>query len=142
MGDIQTLLEKAQEKIKVADQEKAAKNMARGAFTLSDFASQIELLNSMGSFAQVVKYLPGAAGAALNKEKMAEGERKLRRFKAIINSMTPKERINHKLLDGSRRKRIAKGSGVPVSEINTMIAEFEQMQQFVKLISKSGKFPF
>ncbi|HEX2977753.1 MAG TPA: signal recognition particle protein [Candidatus Babeliales bacterium] len=143
MGDVQTLLERAQQKIKQSDQQKLEENFNRGVFTLSDFAQQIDMMNSLGSFSQVLKYIPGVSSTSINKDAMAQGETQMKRFRAIINSMTQKERANHTLLNGSRKQRIAKGAGVAVSEVNLLIARFEQMQHFVKLFKKSGKFsPF
>jgi signal recognition particle subunit SRP54 len=143
MGDVQTLLERAQQKIKESDQQRLEENFNKGIFTLSDFAQQIDMMNSLGSFSQVLKYIPGMSTAGINQDAMSRGESQMKRFKAIINSMTPKERADHRLLNGSRKQRIAKGAGVPVSDVNLLIARFEQMQHFVKLFKKSGKFsPF
>lgn len=143
MGDVQSLLEKAQHKIKQVDQESLEKSLKNGVFTLNDFAKQIEMMNSLGSFSQVLKYIPGVSSAGIKQETINQGELQIKQFRAVINSMTPKERLNHRLLDGSRKQRVAKGAGVPVSVINILIDRFEQMQQFVKLVKKSGKFsPF
>ncbi|OQA36256.1 MAG: Signal recognition particle protein [Candidatus Dependentiae bacterium ADurb.Bin331] len=143
MGDVQSLLEKAQHKIKQVDQENLEKSLKNGVFTLDDFAKQIDMMNSLGSFSQVLKYIPGVSGAGIKQEAISQGESQMKQFRAVINSMTRKERLNHRLLDGSRKQRVAKGAGVPVSVINILIDRFEQMQQFVKLVKKSGKFsPF
>lgn len=140
MGDMASLLEKAQEKIKVADQEAVMKSMKSGELTLQDFALQMEMMGSMGSMGELVKYLPGASGLNLTPDKIAQGEIEIKKFKAIINSMTPKERLRHKILDASRKKRIAAGAGVSVSDINVLLTRFEQSQQFVKLFKKMGRF--
>ena len=140
MGDVQTLLEKAEQKIKQSDQERLGQNLQKGVFTLEDFANQMEMMNSLGSFSQILKYIPGVGGS-VNREAMEKGEVQMKRFKAIISSMTPKERRDHRLLNGSRRQRIAKGAGVPVCQINLLMDRFEQMQQFVKLLKQSGKIP-
>lgn len=140
MGDIVTLAEKANEKIKQSEQEKAYKAFSQGNFTLQDFANQISMMNQLGSFSQLAKYLPAIGGQNLSSDTLEKGEKELKRCQAIINSMTPKERLNHKILDGSRKNRIALGAGVTVSDINLLIQRFEESQQYAKLFKKLGKF--
>ncbi|OGB97955.1 signal recognition particle protein [candidate division TM6 bacterium RIFCSPHIGHO2_12_FULL_36_22] len=137
MGDLESLIEKAQTKIKESEQQAAEKAIKSGKFTLEDFARQISMVDKMGSLSSIAKYMPGMG--SLSPEMVQQGQVEIGKFKAIINSMTPKERRNHVLLDGSRRKRIAVGAGVSVSDINALITRFEQSQQFVKLFN-NGKF--
>ncbi len=140
MGDIQTLIERAEEKIKKEEQEKVASSLEQGRFTLHDFAQQMDMVSRLGSLSSVMKYMPGLGGVKVSEGDLERGEREMRRFRAIISSMTPKERNTPSLLNGSRRKRVALGAGVSVSEVDTLLSRFAQMQQYAKLIGKSGGF--
>ncbi len=140
MGDIQTLLEKADEKIKQSEQENTYTSLTTGRLTLNDFAQQMDMINKLGSISQIAKYLPGMGGADVSPAMLDQGEKEFKKFRVIISSMTPKERLNPRILDGSRRKRIAQGAGVAVSDINLLLNRFEQMQQYVKLFKRSGSF--
>lgn len=135
MGDVRSLLEQAQEKIKESEQDALYASMQSGCLTLQDFANQMGMVSKLGSLTQVARYLPGVN---LSKERLEEGEVELKRFKAIIGSMTFKERLMPKILDGSRKKRIAKGAGVAVSDVNRLLDRFEQTQQYAKLFKKMG----
>ena len=137
MGDVQTLVERAQEKIKVADQDAMEKTLTSGQFTLADFAKQLDMMNQMGSLASLMKLMPGMSGA-LSAQQIEQGEADLKRFRAIMSSMTPKERLSPQILDGSRKKRIAQGAGATVAEVNGLLQRFQQAQQYVKLLGKSG----
>lgn len=139
MGDVLSFIEKAESSIKQSEQERLYKNFTNDAFTLADFADQIGMINKLGSLSQVMSYLPGMGSMKLSKEQIEQGEVEIKRFKAIINSMTPKERLMHKILDGSRKKRIAAGAGVQVAEVNKLIERFEQSQQYAKLFKKLGR---
>lgn len=139
MGDIVTLAERANEKIKQSEQEAAYKAFSQGRFTLQDFADQLSMMNKIGSFSQVAKYLP-TMGQSLTPEMIEKGEVECKKFKAIIDSMTRKERVNTALLDGSRKKRIAAGAGVAVADVNNLLQRFEQSQQYAKLFKKMGRF--
>jgi signal recognition particle subunit SRP54 len=102
-------------------------------FTLEDFRDQLRTIKKMGPLEQILGMLPGMGNLkelAANREKV--DDKQLGRVEAIINSMTPKERRNHQLLNGSRRKRIAKGSGTSVEEINRLLKQFVQMQKMLK----------
>ncbi len=140
MGDILTLIEKAEKNVQRADQEKLAKSMMQGTMTLQDFADQLAMVGNMGSISSIAKYLPG--GASISDEEMAKGENELKKFKAIIQSMTPKERYYPKILNASRKERIARGAGRTVSDVNQLLSRFEQSQQFVKLFKQFGRGPF
>lgn len=138
MGDVVSLAERAQACSKQSEQEAMEKALQRGHLTLQDFASQLGMLDRMGSLTQVMRYIPGL-GSNVSPEMLVQGEVTMKHFRAIISSMTPKERNNHKLLDGSRKARIAKGAGVQVSEINRLLERFEESQQYVKLFKKIGR---
>lgn len=139
MGDVVSLVEKAQEKISEAEAARTEKAWRGGAMTLQDFADQMKLMNRVGSLGSIAKMLPGAGGLGLSPQMLEKGEKELKMFQAIINSMTLKERSVPRLLDGSRKKRVAKGAGVGVEQVNLLLARFEQMQQFAKLLQGAGR---
>ncbi len=139
MGDVATLIEKAEEKIKKSEQDAMAKTMAQGKMTLEDFAKQMDMMGKIGSLSSVMKYLPGMGSLNVSPEMIEKGEAEMKKFKAIISSMTPKERVVTKLLDGSRKKRIATGAGVEVADVNALLSRFEQSQQFMKLLKNMDK---
>ena len=141
MGDIQSLIEKAQEKIKQADQDALEQSIQQGRMTLQDFARQLEMVNKMGSLSQIMSYLPGMSSTQMTPEMIEKGEGEIKRFRAIINSMTKKERLLPKILNASRKHRIAGGAGVTVAQINEFLDRFEKSQQFVKMFKKFGKIP-
>lgn len=136
MGDMQTLIERAQEKIKDSEQDDMMASFKRGDLTLEDFAKQMDMMARLGSLSTVMKMMPGVGN--INAQQLEEGQREMKRFRAIINSMTPKERLNAALIENSRKKRIAQGAGVKVEEINTLLQRFQQAQQYVKLLKKAG----
>jgi len=138
MGDILTLIEKASENINEEDQASISKKLMDGNFTLKDFADQLGLIDKMGSLSKISRYLPGMGN--VSAEHMEKGQSEIKKFKAIIGSMTPKERLVPNILDGSRKKRVALGSGTDVQDINQLIQRFEQSKQFVKMFKKMGKF--
>ncbi|MBA2307547.1 signal recognition particle protein [Candidatus Dependentiae bacterium] len=139
MGDLQTLLEKADEKIKKSEQEALTSSFARGRISLEDFAKQIDMVGKLGSLSNLMQYLPGMGSLKMTPEMLEKGEKEMKRFRAIIRSMTPKERVQTKLLDASRKGRIARGAGVSVADVNTLLARFEESQKFVKLFKSMGK---
>lgn len=138
-GDIVSLVESVQSSV---DQEKAAKiakkiHKGRG-FDLDDFKSQLQEMKKMGGLSSMIDKLPGVGAVPQNvKEKML-GDKSLVRFEAIINSMTPKERHFPDLINGSRKRRIAKGSGTSIQDINQLLKQFEQMQKMFKKMAKGG----
>ncbi|MGC2310627.1 MAG: signal recognition particle receptor subunit alpha [Candidatus Babeliaceae bacterium] len=138
MGDIESLLEKAQEKVKQADQDRIAQSMMQGKMTLQDFADQLDMMNKIGSMGQIMKYLPGMDKLKISSDMLEKGESEIKRFKAIINSMTLKERLSPKILNQSRKERIAKGAGVKVGDVALLLEKFEQSLQFVKIFKKTG----
>ena len=135
MGDVVTLVERAQE---VTDLEKAAKleeKIRKESLTLEDFAEQLQALKKMGSLDQLVGMMPGMGKIG----KVDVDERALARVEAIISSMTPDERRNPGIIDGSRRKRIARGSGTTVQDINRLLKQFDAMKKMAKQFGKLGK---
>ena len=141
MGDIATLVEKTNEKIKQSEQQAIEKSFAKGHMTLQDFADQLKMMQKLGSLSQIMKYMPGAGNANFSPEMVQKGEIELKKFSAIIGSMTQKERVLPRILDASRKKRVAQGAGVAVADINLLLERFEQSQQYVKLLKKFGRFP-
>jgi signal recognition particle subunit SRP54 len=141
MGDILSLIEKAEEEAGVEEAEEMARKLRKQEFNLEDFKKQLTQMKKMGSLSQVLGMLP-KGGLFKDASKLQVDDRKVLHFEAIINSMTPAERENPKLLNGSRRLRIAKGSGRPVFEVNQLLKQFTEMQrmmkgsQFRKLLSK------
>lgn len=138
MGDMATLVERAQEKIKKSEQESLEKSFMAGRLTLQDFAQQMNMMAKLGNLSQLMSYIPGMNTAKISPEELERGEKEIKRFRAIIGSMTPKERLDHKLLDGSRKIRVARGAGATVTDVNLLLERFEQAQQYVKLFKKSG----
>lgn len=142
MGDIDTLLERANEQIKQEEQDAAAKAFMSGEFSLDDFARQMDMMKRIGSLGSILKFLPGMSGMAgqLSKEKIAQGEQEMKRFRVIINSMTADERRFPSTIDKSRTARIAKGAGVTQADVRALLEKFEQSKQFVKLLKKNKSF--
>jgi len=131
MGDILTLIEKAQDQADMAEAEEMARKLRKQEFTLEDFKKQMAQMKKMGSLADVLGHLP-QVGPFKNLGKAQVDESKMAHFTAIIDSMTPEERRNPKVLNGSRRARIARGSGRPVHEINQLVKQFLDMQKMMK----------
>ena len=140
MGDVMTLIEKAQEKI---DQKKAAefatKALTGDGFSLDDFRDQLRQVKKLGSLQSVIKMLP-SIGPFANMQKAADNvdESQLTRVEAIINSMTQHERLHHEVINGSRRKRIARGSGTSVQEVNQLLRQYAQMRKMFKGMGKAS----
>lgn len=139
MGDVVSLAEKAEAQIAKEDQDSLMESMMKGQLTLEDFARQMEMMGKLGSMGSIMKYLPGMGSMHISAEMIEQGERELKKFKAIIKSMNKKERIKPKILNDSRKERIAKGAGVAVADVNLLLSRFEQNQQYVKLLSKFGR---
>lgn len=137
MGDLETLLEKAGEAMNPKTQEDMAQRFLDGSFNLKDFLAQITMMDQMGSIQKVMRYMPGSH--QVTPDMMAKGQADMKRFKAIISSMTEKERLAPTILDGSRKKRIATGSGTTTQEIHELLQRFEESKQFAKMIKKMGK---
>jgi signal recognition particle subunit SRP54 len=134
MGDVLSLIEKAEEAVSMEDAAKLEEKIRRDDFTLDDFRDQLRTIRKMGPLEQIIGMLPGIGGAMrdLKAQKDQIDERQMLRVEAIINSMTAKERRNHQIINGQRRKRIAKGSGVSVEEVNKLLKQFVQMKKMLK----------
>jgi len=132
MGDVVALVEEVQRSVDVEEAEKLAKKVAKGkGFDLADLKSQLLQLQKMGGMAQVLDKLPGGMAAAKGMAPGA-GDKEVRRQIAIIDSMTPRERRRPEVIDGSRRRRIAAGSGVQVQDVNRLLKQFQGMQKMMK----------
>lgn len=134
MGDIVSLVEKAQENIDAEEAARLQKKMATEAFTLSDMLDQLENVEKMGSIESMLDMMPGLAGQISAEDIDKAG---FKRQKAIIQSMTLKERENHYIIGPPRRKRIAKGSGTSVAEVNKLLKQFEKTRQTMRKVAKS-----
>lgn len=138
MGDMLSLIEKAQE---TYDEEKAAKlekKLRKNEFTLEDFLDQMGEVQKMGGIGKMLDMIPGLGAGKISEEDIAKGEKEFKQMEAIIYSMTPAERRNPSLLNASRRKRIAAGSGQPVSKINSLIKKYEDTKKLMKQFSSPG----
>jgi signal recognition particle subunit SRP54 len=148
MGDVLTLVERAQEVIDQKEAKDSAKKILKNQFTLEDFLSQIQTLKKMGGIESMLKFLPGFGQLSKQMKDMTPPDDEIKKIEAIIRSMTLKERKNPSLLNGSRRERIAKGSGTQVSDINKFVKQFEQAQKMMGSMMKMGmgkggfKLPF
>ena len=137
MGDIMTMLEKAESVIDEETAMKAAKKMEKGTFDLEDFLEQLHQIKKLGPLENIIKMLPGAKKMGLNN--VSINPKDLAHIEAIIQSMTPKERKNPEILKASRKIRIAKGSGRSVEEVNRLLKQFEEMKKMMKMM-KNGNF--
>jgi signal recognition particle subunit SRP54 len=142
MGDIVSLVERAAETIEKEDAEKLAARVAKGQFDMNDLLSQLRQLRKMGGLSGLMGMLPGAlqAKAAMSKAKIDEGQ--LKRQEAVILSMTPRERRNPDLIHASRKKRIARGSGVQVQDVNKLLKQHADMLKMMKRVNKLGEKGF
>ena len=137
MGDVVSLVEKAAEAVDLDDAKRMEEKMRKGQFTLEDFLEQLRQMKKLGSLESIVGMLPGGAEMLKQQGDLSKQEKEFKHMEAMICGMTPKERLNPAILNAKRRIRIAKGSGVSVTELNTMLNKFGQMQQMMK---KMGKF--
>jgi signal recognition particle subunit SRP54 len=137
MGDMLGLIEGAQRQVDVADAQKLAKKVKSGkGFDLEDFRAQIGQMRKMGGMQELIDKLPGELARAAQGTQV--DDRAIRRLEGIINSMTPAERAKPELLKASRKRRIAAGAGASVQEVNRLLAQFEQTQKMMKMVSKGG----
>ncbi|MEI7732762.1 MAG: signal recognition particle protein [Verrucomicrobiota bacterium] len=136
MGDVVSLVERAAEAVDAEDAKRLEEKMRKGQFSLEDFLDQLRQMKKLGSLESIVQMLPGGGDIVKNND-LSKSEREFRRMEGMICSMTLTERRNPTLLNANRRKRIAKGSGVTVTELNQMLNKFWQMQEMMK---KFGKF--
>ena len=142
MGDVLTLIEKAEQAISEDDAKKLAKKMKENTFDLDDYLKQLSSVKKMGSLSDMIGMIPGM-GNKLKGANLNVDEKQIDRTKAIIQSMTPKERSKPEILNASRRKRIAAGSGTTVQDVNRLINQFNQTKEMMrKLSSGKMKYPF
>lgn len=146
MGDVLTLIEKAEAQI---DEEKAkqmAQKMKKNQFDFEDYLESISQMKNMGGLGSIMNMMPGLGGMGgmgkmkgLDDEQTAQAEKSMARMEAMIYSMTPQERRNPELLNPSRKHRIAKGAGVDISEVNRMVKQFGEMKKLMKMVGKGGR---
>src|ERR687890_268633 len=145
MGDVLSLIEEVQSKVDQSEAEAQLEKLQKNKFTLDDFRSQLRQGKRMGSFSKIMKMLPdqllgGMGMPQLDDEQSAEMERQLKRTEAIIDSMTKDEREDHRILNASRRRRVARGSGSTVTEVNQLIKQYVEMRQMMQQLSRAGLF--
>jgi signal recognition particle subunit SRP54 len=143
MGDMLTLIEKAQETIDEKQAKKTVNKMMNGTFTLDDMLEQMQQMNKLGSMKGLMRLIPGMP--KITDEQMKEANEQMKKTKAVISSMTKEERINPSILKASRKIRIAKGSGTQASDVNRVLNQYEKMKEMMKQMKsymKNGKMPF
>jgi len=146
MGDIQTLIEKAEQNLDQEDTKELAKKIGRADFTLDDFQAMLNQVKKLGPLSKIMEMMPGMGQLA--KVKGQIDDRSVVRVEAILNSMTKKERQRPEIIDGSRRLRIARGSGTSVQEVNRLLKQFEEMRKLMRQMkgkpgkSRLGRMPF
>ncbi|MBI4928659.1 MAG: signal recognition particle protein [Anaerolineae bacterium] len=138
MGDMIGLIEKAQQAYDEKSAREQAEKMLGGSFTLEDFANQLRQMRKMGPLASILEMLPGQLGQAARSIDPKDAERQLKQTEAIINSMTRQERRDPDVLNASRRRRIARGCGMEVQDVNRLIKQFREAQKLFKTIQKTG----
>ncbi len=131
MGDVLSLIEKAQSEIDEEKARESVRKLSKGQFNYDDFMEQMNQLQKLGGIAGILKMLPGM-NKAMQGIDLEDSEKKMKQVKCIIQSMTFKERANPKLMNPSRKKRIASGAGVDISEVNRLVKQFEEMQKMMK----------
>jgi len=134
MGDVVSLVEKAQEHIDQKDAERMAEKMRKADFNLEDFLAQMQQVKKMGSMQSIIGMMPGMSGVDVGPD----AEKQMARTEAIIHSMTYQERRKPEVLNGSRRQRIANGAGVKIVEVNQLLKQFQQMQKMMKMMKGGG----
>ena len=139
MGDMLSLIEKAQENFDEQKAEELQRKMRKNEFTLEDFLDQIGQIKKMGGLSKMLDMLPGMNNKAVKDEDLDQGEKEFRHMEAIIQSMTRQERKDPTILNASRRKRISEGCGLPVSKINSLIKRYEDAKKMMKQFSNAPK---
>ncbi len=141
MGDVLSLIEKAQDSINKQEAQQLEKKLRNATFDLEDFLNQMQQIKKMGPLSQLLEMIPGMGGALKSLPSGAVDDNQLKRVEAIIYSMTPEERRRPEMIDGSRRRRIAMGSGVKPQDVNNLLNQFRQMQKMMKQLTsmKGGK---
>jgi signal recognition particle subunit SRP54 len=143
MGDVLTLIDKAQEQLDAAEAQKTAENIMKGQFTFEDFLDQLRQVQKLGSMGDLLKMLPGMPGGRNAMKEMAEAvdEGELKRAEAMILSMTPAERREPGIISGSRRLRIANGSGVTTADVNSLLKDFESARKMMRTMMGGKRMP-
>jgi len=146
MGDVLSLIERVQAEVTEREAARWQEKLRREEFTLEDFLEQLRLAKRLGSVGKIFELLPTqmlrlVGVERVTPEQLAQLERQLKRAEAIINSMTPEERRNYRLIDGSRRRRIARGSGTTVEEVNALLKQYAEMRRMMRQL-REGKLPF
>jgi signal recognition particle subunit SRP54 len=136
MGDVLSLIEKAEQSLDMKKAEEMERKLAENSFTLADYLDQMDQLRHMGPLDSILKMMPGVNQAALRDVKI--DDRQIDRMEAIILSMTPLERRKPQIINSSRKKRIAAGCGQKVEDVNRLLKQFEQTQKMMKQFSKDG----
>jgi signal recognition particle subunit SRP54 len=137
MGDVLSLIEKAEQVIDQDEAEQLEEKLRKNDFTLDDFRKQLKTIRRMGPLESILGMIPGLG----NLKQLADNkpdEKQMGRVEAIIGSMTPGERRNDRIINGSRRKRIAKGSGTTVEEVNRLLKQFTEMRKVLQMMSQGG----
>ncbi len=137
MGDVMTLIEKAQETVDQKKAEELEKKLAKNKFDLEDFLDQFGQIRNMGGLSKMLSMMPGAG--QVTDDQLDAGEKEFKNMEAIIQSMTKEERKDPSLLNASRRKRIAAGAGTTVNKVNSLIKKYEEAKKLVKQVN-SGRF--
>ncbi len=147
MGDVLTLIEKAQANVTEAEMKEMEKKLRESSFTLDDFLVQFQNIKKMGNISELISMIPGMGGMKISEKDI--DEERMERFKAIIQSMTMQERNNPDIIKSSRRKRIADGSGTTIQDVNQLLKQFEQTKEMMKRMKGGGlpgmgkrRFPF
>jgi signal recognition particle subunit SRP54 len=135
MGDVLTLIEKAQEEMDQEQAAEAGRRLLAGHFNLEDFLKQMQQIKRMGPVAQIMDMIPGM-GKMMGGVDLSDAEKDLQRIEAIIQSMTSRERKNPKIIKASRKRRIANGSGTTVQDVNILLRQFKQMQNMMKQLKR------
>src|SRR5260370_553895 len=145
MGDVLSLIEEVQSKVDQSEAEEQLKKLQKNEFTLNNFRSQLRQVKKLGSFSKIMKLLPdqllgGMGMPQLDDEQSKQMEQEMKRTESIIDSMTREERTDHRILNANRRRRIARGSGTNVAEVNKLIKQYTEMRQMMRQLTSSGMF--
>jgi len=140
-----SLIEEVQSKVDQSEAEEQLKKLQKNEFTLDDFRSQLRQVKKLGSFSKIMKLLPdqllgGIGMPQMDEEQTKEMEKELKRTESIIDSMTREERTDHRILNANRRRRIARGSGTNVAEVNKLVKQYTEMRQMMRQLTGSGLF--
>jgi signal recognition particle subunit SRP54 len=138
MGDMLSLIEKVEETIDQKQAEEMQRKLIEDDFTLGDFRDQMKQIRKLGPLESILGMMPQMGGALKDLKNAKIDENEITRLVAIVDSMTPRERTNHMIINGQRRKRIAKGSGTSVQEVNNLLKQYAQMRKMMKSITGGG----